>query len=81
MFQEIHSVESCQEIASENFTDTELKKVALVCLFSLVSIAFTSTVAMMMKYNPQLMAHPNLLIYYMCLCEGIIAWQAMISQL
>jgi len=29
---------------------------------------------MMMKYNPQLMAHPNKLIFYMCLAEGIIAW-------
>ena len=27
------------------------------------------------------MAHPNKLIYYMCISEGIIAWQAMISQM
>ena len=27
------------------------------------------------------MSHPNKLIYYMCLCEGIIAYQAMISQM
>ena len=44
-------------------------------------MAFTSSVAIMMKYNPQLMAHPNKLIFYMCLAEGIIAWQAMISQM
>ena len=27
------------------------------------------------------MAHPNKLIFYMCICEGIIAWQALISHL
>ena len=42
---------------------------------------FTSSVALMMRRNPQLMAHPNKLIYYMCISEGIIAWQAMVCHL
>ena len=44
-------------------------------------MSFTSSVAIMMRNNKQLMAHPNKLIYYMCLSEGIIAWQAMVSQM
>jgi len=52
-----------------------------VVAFSFVSILFTSTVAIMMRGNKQLMAHPNKLIFYMCLCEGIIAYQAMICHL
>jgi len=34
----------------------------------------TGTVARMMRNNQQLMAHPNKLIFYMCICEGIVAW-------
>ena len=42
---------------------------------------FTSGVALMMRSNKQLLAHPNSLIYYMCICEGIIAWQAAVSHI
>jgi hypothetical protein len=58
-----------------------MSKAAWICCFSVVSMLFTSSVAFMMKRNPQLMAHPNKLIFYMCLSEGIIAWQAMVSHL
>jgi len=73
-FDEIHAPETCADLDSSEFSDAELQRVALTCLFSIVSMVFTMSVALMMKYNPQLMAHPNKLIYYMCLCEGIIAW-------
>lgn len=47
----------------------------------MLSLLVTSSVAIMMRSYPSLMAHPNKLIYYMCISEGIVAWQAMISAL
>ena len=58
----------------ESFESHQYRNVALTCIFCFISILATSRVAVMMKNNPQLMSHPNKLIFYMCICEGIIAW-------
>ena len=72
---------TCEFISTDLFDSDESKHIGAICAFSVVSILFTSSVAIMMKRNSQLMAHPNRLIFYMCLCEGVIAWQAMIAHL
>lgn len=72
--------QTCDDI-NQVFTTETNAHAAEIIAFSLLSMALTSGVAIMMYRNPQLMAHPNKLIYYMCLCEGIVAWQAMISHL
>ena len=74
---------TCEEIKSGGleWDSEERQMIAMTCLFSSVSMAITSSVAIMMRNNKQLMAHPNKLIYYMCISEGIIAWQAMVSQM
>lgn len=74
--------QTCETLAhGGNYTDDEMTGAALLVAFSATSIILTSSVALMMRNNKQLMAHPNSLIFYMCLCEGIIAWQAMVSHL
>lgn len=52
----------------------------VVCIGTL-SIILTSMVAYLMVRNPELLNHPNKLIFYMCICEGIIAWQSIIAHL
>lgn len=63
------------------YTQDEMQSASLIAVFAIMSILFTSAVALMMRSNKRLMAHPNSLIFYMCLCEGIIAWQAMVSHI
>ena len=74
---------TCEEIKTGGleWDSEERQMIALTCLFSMISMGITSSVAIMMRNNKQLMAHPNKLIYYMCISEGIIAWQAMVSQM
>lgn len=71
---------SCAEVEAE-YKSTDAESALPIVAFAIISIIFTSSVAYMMKKNPQLMAHPNRLIFYMCICEGIIAWHAMIAHL
>ena len=51
-----------------------MKHSAYIVCFAMISMMCTGFVALMMKNNKQLMSHPNKLIFYMCICEGIIAW-------
>ena len=64
---------TCKDITREYTTD-EMKTNSAIVFFSIVSMVCTGLVALMMSNNKRLMAHPNKLIFYMCICEGIIAW-------
>ena len=59
----------------------DMRHSAYIVIFAMFSMMCTGFVALMMRNNKQLMSHPNKLIFYMCICEGIIAWQAMIIHL
>ena len=72
---------TCDEINSDLFGVSSDQSIGAVDAFSVISIIFTSSIALMMSRNKQLMAHPNRLIFYMCICEGIIAWQALIVHI
>ena len=65
---------TCPEINAEGWISMDMKHSAYIVIFAMFSMACTGFVALMMRNNKQLMSHPNKLIFYMCICEGIIAW-------
>ena len=50
-FADIHQPQTCEEVKADTWEDEELKKIALTCLFSLISMCITSSVALMMRNN------------------------------
>ena len=50
-FEDIHQPQTCEEVKADTWEDEELKKIALTCLFSLISMCITSSVALMMRNN------------------------------
>ena len=46
-----------------------------------VSICASSLVAVVIHFNPKLMAHPNKLVYYMCLAEAIACYNSVVAQI
>ena len=64
---------TCKDI-TRDYTTEEMKTNSYTVFFSIFSMVCTGLVAFMMSKNKRLMAHPNKLIFYMCICEGIIAW-------
>jgi len=75
-----NSALTCADIGMTYTQQDEIHTAGIVA-YAVISMLCTSSVALMMKNNKQLMAHPNKLIFYMCICEGIIAWQAMLCHL
>ena len=67
------NTQTCENVSIDTTTEG-MSTAGQVIAFSALSMILTGGVAVMMYRNPQLMAHPNKLIYYMCLCEGIVAW-------
>lgn len=64
---------TCDDVVRD-YTREEMKSNSYTVFFSIFSMVCTGLVATMMSKNKRLMAHPNKLIFYMCICEGIIAW-------
>ena len=50
-FEDIHQPQTCEEVKADDWGEDELKKIALTCLFSLISMCITSSVALMMRNN------------------------------
>ena len=72
---------TCAEINAAGWISMDMSHSVAIVAFAILSMLTTGTVALMMRNNKQLMAHPNKLIFYMYICEGIVAWQAMITHL
>jgi hypothetical protein len=50
------------------------------CVIGALSILMSSLVVLIMNKNPNLMHHPNRLVYYMCLAEGIACFNSIIAE-
>jgi|Transcript_34520 hypothetical protein len=77
----VYMDKTCDEMKDTGFMDGRMGHAAIIVVYSMISMLITGGVALMMSNNKHLMAHPNKLIFYMCICEGIVAWQAMITHL
>ena len=77
---DVYSDKTCEDFQAYGY-NTEFAHAAGIVCFAVLSMIVTGSVALMMSNNKQLMSHPNKLIFYMCICEGIVAWQAAITHL
>jgi len=46
----------------------------ITVMIGMLSMLATSFVGLLLYKNKSLMAHPNKLIFYMCIAEAIAAW-------
>ena len=70
---DVYSDKTCADFEADGY-NTEFGHAAGIVCFAVLSMIVTGSVALMMSNNKQLMSHPNKLIFYMCICEGIVAW-------
>jgi hypothetical protein len=64
----------------ESLSVSAMRTRAVVVFIGFLSMLATSCVALLMHRNKSLLAHPNKLIFYMCIAEAIAAWQAIIAH-
>ena len=71
----------CSQVSISGLTHSGMaENFAVVCI-GFLSITAASVVAYLMYNHKPLMAHPNKLIFGMCLCEAAAAWHAIISHI
>lgn len=72
---------TCADVDVSSMSAESMGENFLVVCLGFLSIFATSAVALLMATNKRLMAHPNKLIFGMCLCEAAAAWHAIIAHM
>jgi uncharacterized membrane protein len=60
-------------LSSDHFTKDIIEKAFFKILIASLSMLVSSSVALTMYLNKQLLQHPNKLVFYICICEAIAA--------
>ena len=72
---------TCSDVDVSTMSKESMGENFLVVCLGTLSIFATCVVALLMATNKRLMAHPNRLIFGMCLCEAAAAWHAIIAHM